>query len=111
MASQKVFKGGPTYLNSGGTGPDDYLIKPEKGGRWHLVKFGFGRHYKAGGPDPVQEKARMAEILRRTRLICIPEVRNVVARRGGLSAFPEVNGQGFIERHGTLCGKEDVRCG
>ena len=40
------FKGGPIFLNSGGTGPDDYLLKPIRGGRWHRVICRYGRHYQ-----------------------------------------------------------------
>lgn len=110
MTIQKVFKGGPTYLNSGGAGPDDYLIKPERGGRWHLVKFGFGRHYEKDGPDPLQELETLRAIMRRMRHISIPEIRDVINRRGGLSAFPEVNGQGFIEKHANLFEQGGPRC-
>lgn len=40
------FKGGPVALNSGGTGPDDYLLKPIQGGRWTLVVFRWGRNWR-----------------------------------------------------------------
>jgi len=43
--SKKVFRGGPVFLNSGGQGPDDWLIKPIEGGRWTLVVFRWGRNW------------------------------------------------------------------
>jgi len=39
------FEGGPIQLNSGGFGPDDYLLKPIKGGRWTKVIFRWGRNF------------------------------------------------------------------
>lgn len=40
------FKGGPVLLNSGGFGPDDWLLKTVEGGRWTLVIFRWGRHWR-----------------------------------------------------------------
>lgn len=39
------FMGGPIFMNSGGQGPDDYLLKPVVGGHWVKVIFRFGRNF------------------------------------------------------------------
>lgn len=61
MKSYK-FKGGPTFLNSGGFGPDDLMIKPIEGGRWVLVIFRWGRHFTGNKADAESDRAARKSI-------------------------------------------------
>ena len=78
---EKKFKGGPIYLNSGGQGPDDYLLKPVKGGRWTLVIFRWGRNWtgREVGKDEANRLAQldheaMKEILSSCERLCVPDM-------------------------------------
>lgn len=42
------FEGGPVFLNSGGTGPDDYLLRPIGKSKWVLVICRWGRNFGWG---------------------------------------------------------------
>lgn len=68
--SELRFKGGPIFLNSGGSGPDDYLMKPIKGGRWCRVIARWGRHFTNKG-DSVKDGDAMQKVLHATRQICV----------------------------------------
>jgi hypothetical protein len=41
------FEGGPIFLNSGGQGPDDYLLRRVGTRKWFKVIFRFGRNFGA----------------------------------------------------------------
>lgn len=38
-------EGGPIFMNSGGSGPDDYLLRPIGKRQWIKVIFRWGRNY------------------------------------------------------------------
>lgn len=59
----KRFKGGPIFLNSGGTGPDDYLVKPIHGGRWTRVIVRSGRNFTGDREAAASDRAAWATIL------------------------------------------------
>lgn len=40
-----LFEGGPVFQNSGGMGPDDYLLRPIGTRQWVKVIFRFGRNF------------------------------------------------------------------
>lgn len=42
-----LFEGGPVFQNSGGMGPDDYLLRPIGTRQWVKVIFRFGRNFGA----------------------------------------------------------------
>lgn len=47
MPKPIIFEGGPIFQNSGGMGPDDYLLRPIGSRQWTKVIFRFGRHFGA----------------------------------------------------------------
>ncbi len=42
---QPWVEGGPIFMNSGGSGPDDYLLRPIGKRQWIKVIFRWGRNY------------------------------------------------------------------
>lgn len=42
---QSWAEGGPIFMNSGGSGPDDYLLRPIDTRQWTKVIFRWGRNY------------------------------------------------------------------
>lgn len=67
------FKGGPIFQNSGGMGPDDYLLKPVKGGRWYKVIFRWGRHWTGQKKAAVEDREAMKNIFPIQR-ICVSDM-------------------------------------
>jgi hypothetical protein len=47
MDKKPRFEGGPIFLNSGGQGPDDYLLRKIGTRKWFKVIFRFGRNFGA----------------------------------------------------------------
>jgi hypothetical protein len=63
MSELYRFKGGKIFLNSGGQGPDDYMLKPTKGGRWTRVIFRWGRHWTGDKVAMESDRTAMEKIL------------------------------------------------
>ena len=59
--------------NSGGKGPDDYLLKPIVGGRWTLVKFRWGRNFTGDVSVAERDKDAMERIFP-IQQICVPDM-------------------------------------
>lgn len=59
---RRLFKGGPPWLNSGGRGPDDYVLKPIEGGQWHVVIFRWGRNWTGSKEAVDSDKEAMDKI-------------------------------------------------
>lgn len=59
MAEEYTFKGGP----------DDFLIKPIKGGRWHRVIARYGRHFTGSKEAVTQDLDAMSKVLRTNKRI------------------------------------------
>ena len=68
----KRFKGGPIALNSGGMGPDNYLIKPVKGGWWTLVIFRWGRNWTGDNEIAERDREAMKEMFPLEQ-VCVPD--------------------------------------
>jgi len=60
-------KGGPIFLNSGGLGPDDYLLKAVDGGRWVRVIRRSGRHFDGDRQHALDDHGAWAQIAQRIR--------------------------------------------
>jgi hypothetical protein len=71
------YEGGPVALNSGGFGPDDYLLKRvgERGG-WVLVQFRWGRHFQ-GKELGLEAARRVAELDEKAMRVIFPLARQV----------------------------------
>lgn len=94
------FKGGPVWLNSGGQGPDDYLLKPIKGGRWTCVIFRWGRNWTGSKEAADNDKAAMEKIMPVLQWECVPdnwERWQEMKRKGPV---PTMNATEFLERYG-----------
>ena len=108
MTSKRKFKGGAIFLNSGGRGPDDYLIKPVVGGRWTLVIFRWGRNWQ--GKELGIEDARAAadsdraamEAIFPLQRVCIPDnaARLTTMRKRG--HVPTMNATEFLDKYKHL---------
>ena len=101
------FKGGPIRLHSGGMGPDDYLLKPIKGGRWHVVKFRWGRNFlgrqigvKAARRIAEADRAAMTEIFP-IEQICVSDVQRLLERLERENAYgvPDIGAAEFWEKY------------
>ena len=92
-----AFKGGPIFLNSGGSGPDDYLIKPVKGGRWHRVIARYGRHFTGSKEAVAQDQAAMKKVLRVTKQICTGD--NARRWQRGKDYIPTLCWSGFLAKY------------
>lgn len=102
------FKGGPILLNSGGRGPDDYLLKPIKWGRWTLVIFRFGRNFqqRAGGlgSRQAQDDQRAMEYIFPIQEICVPDnweryTRMLRKLREGKGGLPQMGAAEFWAKY------------
>ena len=91
-----MFKGGPIFLNSGGMGPDDYLIKPAKGGRWVRVIFRWGRNY-----DGVPEHAEADKLAAKSifPLVHVATGDNAKRWAGGKGTIQTMNAEEFVSKH------------
>lgn len=95
------FKGGPIYLNSGGRGPDDYLLKPIKGGRWTLVIFRFGRNFQEGerGSRNAEEDQEAMKRIFPVQQVCVPDCWERYMRMREKGNLPQMGGAGFWARY------------
>lgn len=101
------FKGGPVLLHSGGTGPDDWLIKPIAGGRWTLVLFRWGRNW-TGREVGKDEANRLAEADREAMIamyhagisrVCVGDLAQRLARMHRRGPVPTVGAAEFWQKH------------
>lgn len=105
MSKRITIKGGPPFLNSGGIGPDDYLLKPIKGGRWTLVIIRAGRHWQ--GKEVRREKARamydadMAAMkaMFPIQQICVPDMARRLARMKKRGDVPTMSMAEFYQKY------------
>ncbi len=76
------FEGGPIFQNSGGTGPDDYLLRKIGTSRWYEVQCRWGRHFtwkygedrtglQRARDNADSDKAALDRVMRQTRRICV----------------------------------------
>jgi hypothetical protein len=73
------FKGGVIQLNSGGSGPDDYLIRALPSGRYVKVIFRCGRHW-TNKVDFESDKASLSWVLRQCERTAVSDNANRAAR-------------------------------
>lgn len=66
------FEGGPIFLNSGGTGPDDYLVRKIGTKKWVLVIMRFGRNF-TGDREAAQLDYSLLKDFFPLRHISVPE--------------------------------------
>jgi len=100
MATKHEFKGGPVGLNSGGRGPDDYLLKPIKGGRWTLVIFQYGRNSTGDKANSYAELEAAKVIHKLNQQICVPDMARRYQLMRAKGNVPTMSGVGFLERYG-----------
>jgi len=98
MRKEIKFKGGPIALNSGGFGPDDYLLKPIKGGRWTLVIFRWGRNWTGDKEAANSDRDAMKKVFP-LQQICIPDNARRFARMKERGNVPTMNATEFLARH------------
>jgi len=109
MPRKARFKGGPVWLNSGGSGPDDYLLKPIEGGRWTYVIFRFGRNFrwsqdgrienlKEAQANGAADKEVMDHIFP-IKQICVPDNAARYRRMKERGSVPTMNATEFWERY------------
>lgn len=100
MTKKLKFKGGPIGLNSGGRGPDDYLIKPIKGGRWTLVVFKYGRNF-TGDKAQAEAELEAAKVIHKlNQQICVLDMarrHQLMKARGDV---PTMSGTEFLTKYG-----------
>lgn len=100
MATKHKFKGGPVGLNSGGRGPDDYLLKPIKGGRWTLVVFRWGRNFTGDKAEAATDLEAAKTIHRLNQQVCVPEMARRYQLMQTKGSIPTMSGVEFLERYG-----------
>jgi len=96
--SQLRFKGGPTHLNCGGTGPDDYLLKPIKGGRWTLITFRWGRNWTGDNEAAQADRDAMKKIFP-VQQICVPDNAKRLAKMKASSNVPTMHASEFWQKY------------
>ena len=94
MKTVKI-KGGPPFLNSGGTGPDDYLLKPVKGGRWTLVIIRADATREMYKADMAAMKAMFP-----IEQICVPDMARQLARMKKRGDVPTMSMSEFYQKYG-----------
>lgn len=106
------FKGGPVVQNSGGSDPDDYLIKLVSGGRWTLVLFRWGHHFGQdgfGGDKVGLEQAKVSMLADKEamkeifplRQICTSDNARRLAMMKKRGVVPTMFASDFLEKYGT----------
>ena len=90
------FKGGPIYQNSGGFGPDDYLLKPIKGGRWTRVNFLYGRNSTGDRDIAIAERFALNDIFPIMQY-CVSD--NAQRWERGKDRIPVMSGTEFWEKY------------
>ena len=73
------FKGGVIQLNSGGSGPDDYLIRALPSGKWIKVIWRYGRH-STNQADYESDKLCIAWVLGQCERTAVSDNANRAAR-------------------------------
>lgn len=103
------FKGGPVQLNSGGQGPDDYLLKPLQGGLWTLVIFRFGRNFR-WSPEGQVEDLKVAQangeadrealnLILPVQRVCVPDNARRFQRMKERGSYPVMSATEFVEKY------------
>lgn len=100
------FKGGPVALNSGGQGPDDFMLKPVQGGRWTLVIFRWGRNWqgrKVGLETARCEAEADKEAMKKifpVQQVCVPDNARRYRRMRDRGIVPTLSATEFWEKYG-----------
>lgn len=101
MPGKKMFKGGPVALNSGGYGPDDYLIRSvhPRNSRWTLVIFRWGRNWTGCKEAAESDRTAMKEILSRTEQTCVSDNARQFAKMKERGNVPTMDGSAFWAKY------------
>lgn len=109
MPRKARFKGGPIWLNSGGQGPDDYLLKPVEGGRWTYVIFRWGRNFRWSPEGNIEDtetaqanvkadKAALDKIMP-IKQICVPDNATRYRKMKERGSVPTMSAAEFWEKY------------
>lgn len=106
MTRNILFKGGPVALNSGGQGPDDFLLKPLHGGRWTLVIFHWGRNWRgreigmdAARQEGEADQAAMKKVFP-VQQVCVPDNARRLRKMRDRGSVPRMSGVEFWDKYG-----------
>ena len=98
----RKFEGGSPWLNSGGTGPDDYVIRQKGERKWTYLVFRCGRNFWLSGYD-----VKLADKDRRAMKWLLPQIERkctsdcyAIYHRMLNGHIEKVGASDFCEAHG-----------
>lgn len=100
MKNRPYFEGGPMALNSGGMGPDDYMLRKQDTRRWYFVVFEFGRNFTGDREVAIKEFAALKWLLKNHKHRCVPDNAKRYSIQKAKGTLITMSGREFARKYG-----------